>query len=83
MTKLSKVCAGLWHVMTILIIRAMVMDDASSSCAWSIIAEQNKVEEAMSVYSADLGLDDTLVRPSQHAGNIWSLLDMSNAANAW
>ena len=28
----------------------------------------------MSVYSADLGLDDTLVRPSQHAGNIWSLL---------
>ena len=40
----------------------------------ALLLEQNKVEEAMSVYSADLGLDDTLVRPSQHAGNIWSLL---------
>ena len=40
----------------------------------ALLLEQNKVEEAMSVYSADLGLNDTLVRPSQHAGNIWSLL---------
>ena len=40
----------------------------------ALLLEQNKVEEAMSIYSADLGLDDTLVRPSQHAGNIWSLL---------
>lgn len=31
------------------------------------------MDEAAQVYRADLGLDDTLVRPSQHPGNIWSL----------
>jgi len=40
----------------------------------ALLLEQGHVEEAASVYRADLGLDDILVRPSQHPGNIWSLL---------
>ena len=35
--------------------------------------EQGYVVEAAHVYRADLGLDETLVRPSQHMGNVWSL----------
>lgn len=40
----------------------------------ALLLEQGHVTEAKAVYRADLGLDDTLVRPSQHPGNIWSLL---------
>jgi hypothetical protein len=40
----------------------------------ALLLEQGHVEEATVVYRADLGLDDTLVRPSQHPANIWSLL---------
>lgn len=40
----------------------------------ALLLEQGRVEEATAVYRADLGLDDTLVRPSQHPGNIWSLV---------
>ncbi|MBH66802.1 MAG: hypothetical protein CMM58_00455 [Rhodospirillaceae bacterium] len=40
----------------------------------ALLLEEGHVDEAMTVYRADLGLDDTLVRPSQHPGNIWSLL---------
>jgi tetratricopeptide (TPR) repeat protein len=40
----------------------------------ALLLEQNRVDEAARVYRADLGLDDTLVRPSQHPDNIWSLL---------
>lgn len=40
----------------------------------ALLLEQGHVEEAAAVYCADLGLDDTLVRPSQHPGNIWSLV---------
>ena len=40
----------------------------------ALLLEQGHVAEAKEVYRADLGLDDTLVRPSQHPGNIWSLL---------
>ena len=40
----------------------------------ALLLEQGHVDEAVSVYRADLGLDDTLVRPSQHPNNIWSLL---------
>lgn len=40
----------------------------------ALLLEQGHVDEAASVYRADLGLDDTLVRPSQHPNNIWSLL---------
>ena len=39
----------------------------------ALLLEQGHVEEAEAVYRADLGLDDTLVRPSQHPDNIWSL----------
>ncbi|MBT6278265.1 MAG: hypothetical protein HOI95_29530 [Chromatiales bacterium] len=39
----------------------------------ALLLEQGHVAEAASVYRADLGMDDTLVRPSQHPGNIWSL----------
>ena len=39
----------------------------------ALLLEQGHVEEAAAVYRADLGLDDTLVRPSQHPGNVWAL----------
>ena len=39
----------------------------------ALLLEQGRVEDAAKVYRADLGLDDTLVRPSQHPNNIWSL----------
>tara|TARA_Y100000588_G_scaffold391532_1_gene500441 strand:+ start:915 stop:2594 length:1680 start_codon:yes stop_codon:yes gene_type:complete len=40
----------------------------------ALLLEKGDVEEAIAVYRADLGLDDTLVRPSQHPNNIWSLV---------
>ncbi|MGW7194681.1 tetratricopeptide repeat protein [Streptomyces chryseus] len=39
----------------------------------ALLLEQGRVEEAEAVYHADLGLDDTLPRPSQHPGNVWAL----------
>ncbi|PON18965.1 hypothetical protein C2W62_05305 [Candidatus Entotheonella serta] len=39
----------------------------------ALLLEQGQVGEAAQVYRADLGLDDTLVRPSQHLDNVWSL----------
>jgi tetratricopeptide (TPR) repeat protein len=39
----------------------------------ALLLEQNRVEEAIRVYRADLGLDNTLTRPSQHPDNVWSL----------
>ena len=39
----------------------------------ALLLEQGHVEESAAVYRADLGLDDTLVRPSQHPGNVWAL----------
>ena len=39
----------------------------------ALLLEQGRVEEAMQVYKADLGLDNTLSRPSQHPDNVWSL----------
>ncbi len=39
----------------------------------ALLLEQNRVEEAAQVYRADLGLDNTLSRPSQHPENVWSL----------
>ncbi len=39
----------------------------------ALLLEQGHIVEASQVYRADLGLDDTLVRPSQHPRNIWSL----------
>ncbi|MEM7345323.1 MAG: hypothetical protein AAF485_13875 [Chloroflexota bacterium] len=40
----------------------------------ALLLEQGHVEEAEQVYRADLGLDDTIVRPAQHPDNIWALL---------
>ncbi|MFF3332466.1 hypothetical protein ACFYWX_23375 [Streptomyces sp. NPDC002888] len=39
----------------------------------ALLLEQGRVTEAEAVYRADLGLDDTLPRASQHPGNVWSL----------
>jgi tetratricopeptide (TPR) repeat protein len=39
----------------------------------ALLLEQGRVEEAEAVYRADLGLDETLPRASQHPGNVWSL----------
>jgi tetratricopeptide (TPR) repeat protein len=39
----------------------------------ALLLEQGHVEEAEQVYRADLGLDNTLSRPSQHPNNVWSL----------
>ena len=39
----------------------------------ALLLEQGHIDEASAVYRADLGLDDTLVRPSQHPNNVWSL----------
>jgi tetratricopeptide (TPR) repeat protein len=39
----------------------------------ALLLEQNLVEEAVQVYRADLGLDNTLSRASQHPDNVWSL----------
>jgi tetratricopeptide (TPR) repeat protein len=39
----------------------------------ALLLEQGRAEEAEAVYRADLGLDDTLARPCQHPGNVWSL----------
>jgi tetratricopeptide (TPR) repeat protein len=39
----------------------------------ALLLEQGRVEEAAGVYAADLGLDPTLNRSSQHPNNVWSL----------
>lgn len=39
----------------------------------ALLLEQGRVEEAEAVYRADLGLDESLPRSSQHPGNVWSL----------
>ena len=39
----------------------------------ALLSDQNRFEEAELIYRADLGLDDSLARPCQHPGNIWSL----------
>ena len=39
----------------------------------ALLLDQGRVEEAESVYRADLGLDDSLSRACQHPQNVWSL----------
>ncbi len=39
----------------------------------ALLLDQNRVEEAMAVYKADLGLDETLPRALRHPKNIWAL----------
>lgn len=39
----------------------------------ALLLEQGHVAEAAAIYKADLGLDDSLQRSSQHPNNIWAL----------
>jgi tetratricopeptide (TPR) repeat protein len=39
----------------------------------ALLLEQGHVEEAAAVYSADLGMDNTLPRALQHPNNVWAL----------
>ena len=39
----------------------------------ALLLEQNLVEDALAVYSADLGVDETLPRTHRHPNNVWSL----------
>ena len=39
----------------------------------ALLLEQDYVEDALTVYSADLGLDNSLPRTHQHPNNVWSL----------
>ncbi|UVJ46189.1 tetratricopeptide repeat protein [Pseudomonas sp. LS1212] len=39
----------------------------------ALLLEQGRAEEAAQVYRADLGLDNSLSRASQHPDNVWSL----------
>ncbi len=65
--------------------QAVVLDDAlpyDEPWGWmqparhalgALLLEQGHDEEAEAVYRADLGLDDSLSRASQHLENVWSL----------
>lgn len=39
----------------------------------ALLLEQGHPEEALAVYAADLGFDNTLPRPQQHRNNVWAL----------
>ncbi|ODA83032.1 hypothetical protein RJ55_01541 [Drechmeria coniospora] len=39
----------------------------------ALLLEQGRVEEALAVYRADLGLDETLPRVHRHPNNVWAL----------
>ena len=39
----------------------------------ALLLEQDRVDEAVAVYRADLGFDPTLSRAKQHPDNVWSL----------
>ncbi|PYH92840.1 hypothetical protein BO71DRAFT_400247 [Aspergillus ellipticus CBS 707.79] len=39
----------------------------------ALMMEQGHLEEAAKVYRADLGLDNSLIRPRRHPNNVWSL----------
>ena len=39
----------------------------------ALLLEQGRISEAEAVYRADLGIDESLSRPSQHPDNVWSL----------
>ncbi len=47
----------------------------------ALLLEQGFSAEAEKVYRADLGLDNTIQRCSQHYGNIWSLLGLVECLN--
>ncbi|CEL04957.1 Putative Tetratricopeptide repeat domain protein [Aspergillus calidoustus] len=39
----------------------------------ALLMEQGDLEQALVVYRADLGLDNSLIRPRRHPNNVWSL----------
>ncbi|KAE9363790.1 TPR domain protein [Stipitochalara longipes BDJ] len=39
----------------------------------ALLLEQGRVEESSAVYSADLGMDNTIPRALQHPNNVWAL----------
>ena len=39
----------------------------------ALLLEQNRVDEALAVYQADLGYDANVSRPRQHLDNVWAL----------
>lgn len=39
----------------------------------ALLLEQGHTEDALAVYRADLGLDNSIFRPMQHPNNVWSL----------
>ena len=39
----------------------------------ALLLEQGRTEEAEAVYRADLGMDDSVPRPSRHPNTVWSL----------
>ncbi|EQK98492.1 TPR domain protein [Ophiocordyceps sinensis CO18] len=39
----------------------------------ALLLEQGRAEEACAVYSADLGLDESLPRVHRHPNNVWAL----------
>ena len=65
--------------------RSISLDDAlpfDEPWAWmqptrhaygALLLEQGHVEKASAVYSADLGMDDTLPRALRHPNNVWAL----------
>jgi tetratricopeptide (TPR) repeat protein len=77
--------AGQYDVAFAHLRRAIELDDAlpyDEPWGWmqptrhaygALLLEQGRVEEAASVYAADLGLDAALPRPCQHPNNVWSL----------
>ncbi|KAL2439210.1 hypothetical protein ABEF95_004879 [Exophiala dermatitidis] len=39
----------------------------------ALLAEQGRLEEALAVYAADLGIDHTLPRAHRHPNNVWAM----------
>ncbi|KAJ5682683.1 hypothetical protein N7462_005848 [Penicillium macrosclerotiorum] len=39
----------------------------------ALLLEQGRVEEALEIYAADLGIDDSLPRALRHPNNVWAL----------
>ncbi len=48
----------------------------------ALLLEQGRFEEALEVYSTDLGLNDVLPRAMQHPNNVWSLHGLVECLNA-
>ncbi|KAJ5907702.1 hypothetical protein N7495_000384 [Penicillium taxi] len=65
--------------------KAVALDDKlpySEPWAWmqptrhayaALLLERGLVEDALAVYKADLGIDDTLIRAARHPNNVWAL----------